>query len=257
MLNRATPILNFVSTNRTVLLALSVGLNISSIYAAPHEAQKPAHNNRQLRIIQPLTSFAHAEVSGTLGIAELQKRFHPGDSSIKDPGECDGPVFRLSTDGEGGPWKENIVATTFWIGEPTSSGSPSNTRSAWDSEWMAHYGGEDSPTQRVNFLPTGFTPRQNPFYIALPYSDVSHGQTKPEAAQVVPWFKSSFSQHGHSILKIAGLLSGEEHVSATPSGRMPALSVPITGSMSSVTNGLFRIRIMTQALISVQQFVIF
>jgi hypothetical protein len=42
---------------------------------------------------------------------------------------------------------------------------------------MAHYGGEDSPTQRVNFLPTGFTPRQNPFYIALPYSDVSHGQT--------------------------------------------------------------------------------
>jgi hypothetical protein len=201
MLNRATPILNFVSTNRTVLLALSVGLNISSIYAAPHEAQKPAHNNRQLRIIQPLTSFAHAEVSGTLGIAELQKRFHPGDSSIKDPGECDGPVFRFSTDGEGGPWKENIVATTFWIGEPTSSGSPSNTRSAWDSEWMAHYGGEDCPNQRVNFLPTGFTPRQNPFYIALPYRDVSHGQTKPEAAQVVPWFKSSFSQNGHSILK--------------------------------------------------------
>jgi len=201
MLNRATPISNFVSTNRTVLLALSVGLNISSIYAAPHEAQKPAHSNRQLRIIQPLTSFAHAEVSGTLGIAELQKRFHPGDSSIEDPGQCDGPVFRLSTDEEGGPWKENIVATTFWIGEPTSSGSPSNTRSAWDSEWMAHYGGEDCPNQRVNFLPTGFTPRQNPFYIALPYSDVSHGQTKPEAAQVVPWFKSSFSQNGHSILK--------------------------------------------------------
>ena len=139
--------------------------------------------------------------SGTLGNAELQKRFHPGDSSIKDPGQNDGPAFGLSTGEDGGPWKENIVATTFWIGEPTSSGSPSNTRSAWDSGWMAHYGGRDSPTRRVDFLPNGFTPRQNPFYIALPYSDVSHGQTKPEAAQIIPWFKSSFSQNGRSILK--------------------------------------------------------
>jgi hypothetical protein len=195
------PILNFVSINRAVLLALSVGLNISSIYAVPPTAQKPAHNNRQLRIIQPSSSFLPAVSSGTLGIAELQKRFHPGDSSIKDPGQNDGPVFLLSTSGDGGSWKENIVATTFWIGEPTGSGSQSNTRSAWDSGWMAHYGGEDSPTKRVDFLPNGFTPRQNPFYIALPYSDVSHGHTKPEAAQIIPWFKSSFSQNGRSILK--------------------------------------------------------
>jgi hypothetical protein len=195
------PILNFVSINRAVLLALGVGLNISSIYAVPHVAQKPAHNNRQLRIIQPSHSFVHALSSGTLGIAELETRFHRGDSSIKDPGQNDGPAFLLSTGGDSGSWKENIVATTFWIGEPTSSRSPSNTRSAWDSGWMAHYGGEDSPAQRVDFLPNGFTPRQNPFYVALPYSDVSHGQTKPEAAQIIPWFKSSFSQNGRSILK--------------------------------------------------------
>jgi hypothetical protein len=141
---------------------------------------------------------------GARGIAELQERFHPGDSSnssIKDPGQNDGPVFGLSTDGDGDSWKENIVATTFWIGEATSPGRPSNTRSAWDSAWMAHYGGEDSPTQRVDFLPNGFIPRQNPFYVALPYSDVREGHTKPEAAQVIPWFKSSFSQSGRSILK--------------------------------------------------------
>jgi hypothetical protein len=198
------PILNLTSINRAVLLASIVGLNISSIDAAPHEAnetKKPAHNNRQLRIIQPSSSFVHAAFSGTLGIAQLQERFHPGDSSTKDPGQNDQPVFWLCTGGEGGSWKENIVATTFWIGEPTSSGSPSNTRSAWDSGWMAHYGGEDAPTHRVDFLPTGFTPRQNPFYIALPYSDVSNGHTKPEAAQIIPWFKSSFSQNGRSILK--------------------------------------------------------
>jgi hypothetical protein len=198
------PILNLISINRAVLLASIVGLNISSIDASPHEANeanKPAHNNRQLHIIQPSSSFVHAAFSGTLGIAQLQERFHPGDSSTKDPGQNDQPVFWLCTGGEGGSWKENIVATTFWIGEPTSSGSPSNTRSAWDSGWMAHYGGEDAPTHRVDFLPTGFTPRQNPFYIALPYSDVSNGHTKPEAAQIIPWFKSSFSQNGRSILK--------------------------------------------------------
>ena len=164
-------------------------------------AQKPAHNDRQLRIIRTSSNFVQAVSSGTLGIAELQKRFHPGDSSIKDPDQNDEPAFSLSTGGDGGSWKENIVATTFWIGEPTSPRSPSNTRSAWDSGWMAHYGGEDSPTQRVDFLPNRFIPRQNPFYIALPYSDVSHGQTKPEAAQIIPWFKSSFSQNGRSILK--------------------------------------------------------
>jgi hypothetical protein len=195
------PIFNFVSINQAVLLALSVGLNISSIYAVPHVTQKPAHNNRRLRIVRTSISFVQAESSGTIGIAELQKRFHPGDSPIEDPGQNDGPAFSLSTGGDGGSWKENIVATTFWIGEPTSSGSPSNTSSAWDSGWMAHYGGEDSPTQRVDFLPNRFIPRQNPFYIALPYSDVSHGRTKPEAAQIIPWFKSSFSQSGRSILK--------------------------------------------------------
>jgi hypothetical protein len=194
-------ILKFVTINRAVLLGLSVGLNISSIYAAPHEAQKPPHNNRHSASFNLSSSLVRARSSGTLGIAELQKRFHPGDLSIKDPAENNRPVFWLSTGGEGGSWKENIVATTFWIGEPTSSRNPSNTRSAWDSGWMAHYGGEDSPTQRVDFLPTGFTPHQNPFYIALPYSDVSNGHTKPEAAQIIPWFKSSFSQNGRSILK--------------------------------------------------------
>jgi hypothetical protein len=195
------PILNFVSINWVVLLVLNVGLNITPIYALTHEAQKPAHNNRQLHITQSSTSFVHASSCGTLGIAELQKGFRPGSSSIKDPSQNDGPSFWLSTDGDGDSWKENIVATTFWIGEPTSHRSPSNNGSAWDSEWMAHYGGEDSPTQRVDFLPKGFTPRQNPFYIALPYSDVSHGHTKPEAAQVIPWFKNSFSQNGRSTLK--------------------------------------------------------
>src|SRR5258708_39323790 len=141
-------ILNFVSINRAILLALSVGLNISSIYAVPHVAQKPAHINRQLRIVHTSSNFVQAVSSSTLGIAELQKRFHPGDSSIKDPDPNDGPAFSLSTGDDGGSWKENIVATTFWIGEPTSSRSPSNTSSAWARAWLAHYGSETTPPPR-------------------------------------------------------------------------------------------------------------
>jgi hypothetical protein len=75
-------------------------------------------------------------------------------------------------------WKYNIVATVFWIGEQESEGNPlPNTESAWDPNWVAHFGGEDSPIQRVNYVPIGFTPRQNPFYVALPYNDLDDHHT--------------------------------------------------------------------------------
>jgi hypothetical protein len=84
------------------------------------------------------------------------------------------------------PWKYNIVATVFWIGERATEGnSVSNTESAWDASWLAHYGGEDNPEQRANFIPTAFRPGLNPLYVALPYNDVDDHLTRPEAAQVI------------------------------------------------------------------------
>jgi hypothetical protein len=50
-------------------------------------------------------------------------------------------------------------------------------------------------------LPSSFVPRQNPFYVALPYNDVDDHHTKPEAAQVIPWFNSSFVRDGQSVCK--------------------------------------------------------
>jgi hypothetical protein len=99
-------------------------------------------------------------------------------------------------------WKYNIVATLFWIGEPATEGNHlPNTESAWDPDWVTHFGGEDSATQRVNFIPTAFTPRQNPFYVALPYNDVENHHTRPEAARVIPWFRDSFVCDGQSVCK--------------------------------------------------------
>lgn len=102
------------------------------------------------------------------------------------------------------PWRTEIVTTTFWIGErPTKNNPTPNHASSWDSQWAQHYGGTDSPDRddRRNFRPVSFTPRQNPFYVALPYNDVSRGAHKPEAARVIPWFKTDYKGPGVSVLK--------------------------------------------------------
>jgi hypothetical protein len=101
-------------------------------------------------------------------------------------------------------WHTNIVTTTFWIGEASGGNNPvPNESSAWDSNWSRNYGGLDLPESgdRQGFLPAKFVPRQNPFYIALPYNDISGGKTKPEAAQIIPWFKAAFVRSGQSVLK--------------------------------------------------------
>jgi hypothetical protein len=93
------------------------------------------------------------------------------------------------------PWKTNIVTTVFWIGEQAGGNNPvPNFKSSWDANWTNNYGGCDTPdaSARRNYIPAGFIPRQNPFYFALPYNDVTHGQFKPEAPLVIPWFKQEY-----------------------------------------------------------------
>jgi len=93
-------------------------------------------------------------------------------------------------------WKLNIVTTLFWIGESRSA-----TSSAWDPGWERHYGGPDNPksSARHDYIPNGFTPHLNPFYCALPYNDVKGSTTKPEAYQVIPWFRDTFERPGASV----------------------------------------------------------
>jgi hypothetical protein len=102
------------------------------------------------------------------------------------------------------PWHVQIVTTLFWIGETPSGNNPvPNRASAWDSNWARNFGGSDSPEtgQRSGYIPAKFIPRQNPFYIALPFNDVSGGRTKPESFKVIPWFKESYEKSGQSVLK--------------------------------------------------------
>lgn len=99
---------------------------------------------------------------------------------------------------------QNVVATIFWVGEgaDASNGYISNAESAFDSQWLAHFGGVDAPTPRNGFLPAGFVPLENPFYFALPYSDFDDdGARKQNASIVVPWSASRVYASGESMVK--------------------------------------------------------
>lgn len=102
------------------------------------------------------------------------------------------------------PWRRNIVTTVFWVGEqPTANNPTPNCKSSWDQNWHASFGGYDdpNPAMRRNYIPIKFTPRQNPFYVALPFNDVTRGTTKPESRRVIPWFKQAFEREGRSVCK--------------------------------------------------------
>jgi len=90
------------------------------------------------------------------------------------------------------PWRKNITATVFWIGEkPTSRNPTPNHASSWDTKWQKNYGGYDNPdkTARYYYRPKAFTPKLNPFYIALPFNDCLNYRTHhPLAHRVIPWW---------------------------------------------------------------------
>ena len=102
------------------------------------------------------------------------------------------------------PWKRDIVTTTFWIGEKAGKNNPvPNRASSWDVNWAENYGGTDSPDRddRKDYRPAAFVPRQNPFYVALPYNDMQMDGLKPEAKKLIPWFSEEYSGKHQSVCK--------------------------------------------------------
>jgi hypothetical protein len=103
--------------------------------------------------------------------------------SARRSGIQDDPLSGLSVSprwnpfGSKYPWHENIVTTVFWPQEA------SNQRSAFNPHWILN------------------APHENFFFFALPYTDlVDNHTTKPEAAQLVPWFRTAFISQGRSVL---------------------------------------------------------
>ena len=76
------------------------------------------------------------------------------------------------------------------MGEPADADNRyvDNLSSVWDDDWVSHYGGVDSPRNRSQYLPSGFIPKENPFYFALPYDDFYDNRTrKADSYGTVYW----------------------------------------------------------------------
>jgi hypothetical protein len=87
------------------------------------------------------------------------------------------------------PWK-SVMTTVFWVGETAGEDNDfiTNTESYWDEHWQDSFGGVDSPNCRNGYHPCEFTPRENPFYFALPYAEYDQTGILKASAKTVPWY---------------------------------------------------------------------
>jgi hypothetical protein len=82
------------------------------------------------------------------------------------------------------------MTTLFWVGEASGAENAfiPNDASYWDKDWQVAFGGVDDPNRRDGFWPAGFKPKENPFYVALPFGEFADGgELKPDALRV-PWY---------------------------------------------------------------------
>lgn len=102
------------------------------------------------------------------------------------------------------PLHTNITATIFWVGEQADASNAfiANDESAWDSHWKENYGGTDDPNNRNGYYPASFTPKENPFYFALPYNDVDTADIiKQSAKTTVYWASEKTWSQNESMCK--------------------------------------------------------
>jgi len=83
------------------------------------------------------------------------------------------------------PWHNGIITTVFWVGEKAGpdNGYISNDDSAWDEMWLEH------------------SPKENPFYAALPYTDFNANGRK-QSVKNIPWYDAVLAkQDDYSFVK--------------------------------------------------------
>jgi hypothetical protein len=85
--------------------------------------------------------------------------------------------------------------TYFFVGEPSDASNDfiPNDVSYWDDAWQKHFGGADSDQCREGYNPCGFTPKENPFYVALPYAEFDASGALKESAKTIPWYQPGLS----------------------------------------------------------------
>ena len=112
------------------------------------------------------------------------------------------PEIELNRNQTGATWRGNVVAQVFWVGQKSAEKPHEARPNAWNPHWVEHFGGIDHPQRRNGYLPADFTPRRNPFYVALPFNDLGPDQRhRPEASEVIPWYWREYRGNNHSVCK--------------------------------------------------------
>jgi hypothetical protein len=136
----------------------------------------------------------------------------PDPSPGGDPGAGGGAASAY-------PWHTGIPSTTFWVGEIFDPGAPDGSQeiSTYDSDWLGSYGGCDgvvagggcrteARTAANDYFPTSMTPRENPFYLDVPYDDINDPVGFAQRDAVIPWagqepYRSHRGDQNFSYLK--------------------------------------------------------
>ena len=102
------------------------------------------------------------------------------------------------------PLHTAITATVFWVGDGADITNDyiHNRSSAWIGDWVSAFGGIDDPDKRCGYVPCGFTPKENSFYFALPFSDTTETGPRPaNELAVIPWYDETKGGSEGSLLK--------------------------------------------------------
>lgn len=89
------------------------------------------------------------------------------------------------------PAEHGVITTVFWVGEAADASNSfiHNRSSVWVEDWVEAFGGVDDPNNRCGLQPCGFTPKENPFYFALPYNDLNDDCSPKTSQSRVPWLE--------------------------------------------------------------------
>lgn len=135
-------------------------------------------------VFMPTVTNSHITTTNETNYSEINSYHYP----TKVMGEATATSLSSKSNY---PLHKNILATVFWIGEDPSAdnGYIANHQSAWDTSWIEHFGGVDDPNSRNGYYPASFTPKENPFYFALPYGDYTEAGIKANVNKIY-WYDS-------------------------------------------------------------------
>jgi hypothetical protein len=194
-----------LNQKHTTIISIVIFLGFLTLFAYTssrrHEVPVPiVTNNTASTTNNTATSSEQSIPQGAAPATEV----HAPGTTVSEQSRAPAAVTSVATTTEivrsQFPWKR-AIATVFWVGEGETADNDyiNNRASAWDENWQQSFGGFDDPDKRCGYQPCAFTPKQNPFYIALPYIERNEDDTVKASARTIPWYSDALFVKGTLI----------------------------------------------------------